>query len=393
MDQKIVPIAIAPASINQQSRMTLPEQMEIEKFALGDLGLLESDLEEFVRKHIGVLFEDESLLIVGQQPVNTQLGRADLIALNSEGNLVLIELKRDAQAMARRPEPFETQAIRYAASCATIRTQQDLVQKLFAPYITNHWAEFQGKGRDSVDVATLLLADFLSQTNATRTFNQHQSIVLIASSFDEQTLSGCGWLVQNGIDLRCIQLTVLKHNNQHFLNIEQLLPPPTIDEYLLPFVDPTASRPRTASAPTSSIAPTPRQATTLRVSDLVQHQRLHAGEQVVIKARNGTSTAVVRSDGLVDFNGQAVSYLTWAKQATGWQSVNIYDQVYVDRNGTLTLLGTLRNELAAELQSAAAATVSAGEAAVGATAMAQLFSDHDRTVTGDQVRVPNATDL
>lgn len=389
MDQKIVPVAIAQASTNQQSRMTLPEEMEIEKLALGDLGLLESDLEEFVRKHIGVLFEDESLLIVGQQPVNTQLGRADLIAINSEGNLVLIELKRDAQAMARRPEPFETQAIRYAASCATIRTQQDLVQKLFAPYISNHWSEFQGKGRNPTDVATLLLADFLSQTNATRTFNQHQSIVLIASSFDDQTLSGCGWLVQNGIDLRCIQLTVLKHNNQHFLNIEQLLPPPTIDEYLLPFVDPTAIRPRTATTPTSTTTPAQRHATTLRVSDLVHNQLLLPGEQVSIKTRNGISTAVVRADGLVDFNGQAVSYLSWGKQATGWTSVNIYDQVTVDRNGIPTLLGTLRDELAAQQQAAAAAPVSDGEDAT-ALATTTPLSDGNGYSTAKADTMPDA---
>jgi hypothetical protein len=35
------------------------------------------------------------LLIVGQQVINKEGGRSDLVAVDGEGNVVLIELKRD----------------------------------------------------------------------------------------------------------------------------------------------------------------------------------------------------------------------------------------------------------------------------------------------------------
>ncbi|WP_218017830.1 hypothetical protein [Alkalicoccus saliphilus] len=51
--------------------------------------------------------------------------RSDLTAVDANGNIVLIEIKRDRQDIAQRKEPFEFQAARYAASYATIKTKDD----------------------------------------------------------------------------------------------------------------------------------------------------------------------------------------------------------------------------------------------------------------------------
>src|SRR3712207_8835569 len=85
-----------------------------------------SDLEEFLRKNIEVIFEDETLLVVGKQVVNKENGRSDLTAVDENGNLVLIEVKRDVEDIRQRKESFEFQAIRYAASYAKIKTPDDL---------------------------------------------------------------------------------------------------------------------------------------------------------------------------------------------------------------------------------------------------------------------------
>src|SRR5947209_4450165 len=83
----------------------------------------EKDLEEFIRSNIGILFDDdESLLIIGQQVRDTTGKRNDLVAVDGNGNLVLIELKRYRADMMHRSEPLEIQAIRYAGSLASIRT-------------------------------------------------------------------------------------------------------------------------------------------------------------------------------------------------------------------------------------------------------------------------------
>jgi hypothetical protein len=147
----------------------------------------EADLEEFVRKDVDILFPDgeETLMVVGQQVRNKALGRSDLVALDGRGNIVLIEMKRDKDDIAARKEPFEFQAIRYAANYALIRTHQEVVQQLFVPYIERHRddPQFQpalASGLTASELATRKVREFLSRNAAQGTLNRYQRIVLIA---------------------------------------------------------------------------------------------------------------------------------------------------------------------------------------------------------------------
>lgn len=93
----------------------------IEPVTFSDLGMQESDIEELLRNNIEMIADEEkSMLIVGQQVRNVHYGRSDLIAFDNNGDIVLIEIKRDRKDIENRKESFEFQAIRYAASYATI---------------------------------------------------------------------------------------------------------------------------------------------------------------------------------------------------------------------------------------------------------------------------------
>lgn len=125
-----IPITITPTK-------DILAESGVERVDFESLGLTEAKIEEFLRKNIRLLFEDEddeTLLIVGQQVVNLKGARNDLVALDGNGNLVLVEIKRDASDMAARTEAMEFQAIRYAASLATITTADDLVERVFTPF-------------------------------------------------------------------------------------------------------------------------------------------------------------------------------------------------------------------------------------------------------------------
>lgn len=119
---------------------------EFEPTTFKKLGLKEADIEEFIRNSIEVLFisenaqeaSDESLLIVGQQVLNVQKGRSDLTAVDGNGHLTLIEIKRDVEDIGHRKEALEFQAIRYAASLATVKTPEQLVELVYAPYVEKH---------------------------------------------------------------------------------------------------------------------------------------------------------------------------------------------------------------------------------------------------------------
>ncbi|CDI50078.1 hypothetical protein [Clostridium tetani] len=83
------------------------EDIEIENTNFKSINLREEHIEEFLRKNIEVIFEDETLLVVGKQVVNKENGRSDLTAVDENGNLVLIEIKRDALDIIQRKEAFE----------------------------------------------------------------------------------------------------------------------------------------------------------------------------------------------------------------------------------------------------------------------------------------------
>lgn len=289
--------------------------------SLKDLGLTESDLEEFVRTHVDKLFpeDDETLLVVGQQARNTSGGRADLIAVDAGGKIVLIELKRDLGDMAVRRERFEFQAIRYAANYALIDSPEDLVDRLFAPYVERYRTEFTGSTElTSVDLATRRLRDFLEKNQAGQSFNSRQRIVLIASEFDPQTLSACAWLASNDIDIRCLRLQPHDLAGQTLLVVEQVIPPPALSDYFVSVVEAKGHAvPRLAQDKQA------RQALP-RMGQLMERGLVAAGDSIYIREHAERAATIVDAN-RVNSGGKELSFNAWGQAVTGWSAINIYE--------------------------------------------------------------------
>lgn len=321
--------------------MIIPVQLEaeitpdqVEELTFKALNIKEAALEEFVRKNVEVLFpgESETLLIVGQQARNKEGGRADLVAVDGGGNVVLIELKRDVKDIEARREPFESQAIRYAASYALIRTPQDLVRKLFAPYIKQHRHEYEMKQLTPSELASRLLADFL-KANQAQTFNQRQRIILIASSFDRQTLSACAWLAKNEIDIKCLRLSPIRYAEQFFFEVEQLVPARSLDQYLIEVAERPEGRKRRPAAEgqiTKESLP--------RMPELFEWGLVSPEDKVYIRGFESES-AEMKDQRHVTFQGQTIKYNDWGRKVTGWSGINIYEwAVHVPTGKTLDAL-------------------------------------------------------
>jgi len=118
---------------------------------------------------------------------------------------------------------FESQAIKYAASYAKIKTSDELVDKIFTSYIEKYKNEFELGNLIAYEKATRILNDFLEKNNAVKTFNSKQRIILIASSFDNQTLSAVAWLIANNVDIGCFELSPIKIMELCLLNKEEIL--------------------------------------------------------------------------------------------------------------------------------------------------------------------------
>lgn len=308
---------------------------DVENLTFASLSLVEADIEEFLRAHIHLLLDDDqerSLLIVGQQVRNQQNGRNDLVALDSRGNLVLIEIKRDAKDMAARSECLESQAIRYAASLATITDSDTLVEKLFARYIKRHANEFALGEFTPEEMGRRKVNEFLAQNGADMAFNKRQSIMLLSSSFDDQTLSAAAWLSDNGIDIECLSLNPVRiggANGQICLAVKRLVPLTKVADLLVGFPSPAG----TVAVGAEGEARRAR-ASLPKMKQLIEWGIVKIGQTLAIKSHPG-SEAQVRSANKVLWKGAEVTFNEWGTDVTGWSAIGIYQWAVDDQGRTL----------------------------------------------------------
>lgn len=294
------------------------EVTKIEEKTFSELHMKEEDLEKILRKNVDMVCDDdESLLLVGEQVENRVQARSDLTAVDQDGNLVLIELKRDKKDIEQRKEPLEFQAIRYAASCATIENTDALIRNVFAPYIEKHRAEFREDNLSAEEIARQRLSDFIDKNGIDiESFNAHQRIILVASEFDEQTLSASAWLLKNGIDITCYKMALSEIKGEMYINPVKLLPTGDCEEYYIGFKDRNDVGAQSGRQIVRRSLP--------NIKKLLEWGVVHAGD--TITARGKEEEAVLQADGTVIPQGQAApcSLQQWLKGVFGWAAVDTY---------------------------------------------------------------------
>ena len=296
---------------------------KLETINFSDLNWKESDIEELLRQNIDMLCDDEdSMLIIGQQVQDINHKRSDLTAIDTDGNIVLIEIKRDVQDILSRREPLEFQAIRYAASCATIKTPDELIQNIFAPYVEKHRSEFGEETLTSSELAKRILADFMKQNNITA-FNSKQRIILISSGFDSQTLSAVAWLNSNHVDISCFQLCPFKYGNDILVDLKRILPLTEYGDYFVDIADPSNPQKNGKKGGSKTTLP--------KIDDMLEWGVVRAGDIIIPKGRS--EEAVLLESGQIRTSQGEMSLQTWLKTIYGWQSVQTYAFAVLKRNG------------------------------------------------------------
>ena len=155
-----------------------------------DIGVTErDDLERWIAKDPGLL--GESLLVITSEfsRFDKSNRRLDILALDSNGSLVVVELKLDASRSLA-----DQQAIRYAAMCSTM-TMDDLVEAMAR-------SEGCAKEEAAEKVRSFLRVDDLPELKG------RPRIILAAGSIEDQELTSCVlWLRGFGVDISCVELT------------------------------------------------------------------------------------------------------------------------------------------------------------------------------------------
>ena len=189
------------------------------------------DIQEWVAANPGILGED--LLVIGKEfsGFDRTDERLDLLAVDADGKLVVIELKRDNSGT-----DAHWQAIKYA-SYLHRASANDIVRILAAHERQD--VGIRGRGQ----AVQHLGADDLNA------LNNDQRIILASHRFAPEVTSAALWLNEKapGEDLiTCIQL-VPYHDGQDgslYVQANTIIPVPGIEDYIIT-VDPSGkSRPR-----------------------------------------------------------------------------------------------------------------------------------------------------
>jgi hypothetical protein len=135
--------------------------------------------------------------------------RIDLLALDEEANLVVIELKRTDDGGS-----LDLQAVRYAALISAM-TFDDVVRA--------HEAYLRRRGLPGA--ATQRILSFLGASDPEQArISKVPRIILVSQDFSLEITTTVLWLVERGLDMKCVQLTPYRVHDQLFLSIRQVLP-------------------------------------------------------------------------------------------------------------------------------------------------------------------------
>ena len=185
-----------------------------------DLGLREpQDIEEWVAATPGILGED--LMIVSRQfrGFDRTRERPDLLAVDSDGKLVIVELKRDDSGA-----DVHWQAIKYA-SYFRRATASDVVAMC---------AEYMGI---TVEDAENQLLEHIDADDLT-TLNNDQRIVLVSHRFAPEVTSAVLWINEKTVGenlISCVTLTPYRDANADSLYVQAatIIPLPGVENYVV----------------------------------------------------------------------------------------------------------------------------------------------------------------
>jgi hypothetical protein len=188
------------------------------------LGLRErQDLQAYIFRNVEVLGED--LKVVAQEYGSWEDARRrlDLLALDRQGRLVVIELKRTNDG-----GHAELQALRYAAMISSM-TFDDVVDAYAATLSTPLGREVTGP---EVDAREDLLAYLDITDGEPPVLGEDVRIIVVARDFGRELTTAVLWL--NGferMDIRCIRLRPYDLDGRTLLDVEQVIPLKEAAEY------------------------------------------------------------------------------------------------------------------------------------------------------------------
>ena len=192
----------------------------LEEVTFSELGFREREnLQEWIC-HNPEMFGEELLIIQKEfDGFNETKERLDLLALDKDGNLVIIENKLDDSG-----RDVVWQSLKYASYCSNL-TKAQIIQ-IYQGYLNRYRS-----GEDAEEN----IQEFLEKEMEEIILNSgnRQKIYFVAAKFRKEVTSTVLWLLGYGIHMHCYKVTPYKSGSDLFLNVEQIIPTPEAEDFMI----------------------------------------------------------------------------------------------------------------------------------------------------------------
>lgn len=196
------------------------EAVSLERRTFHELGFKErKHLQEWICKNTEML--GESLLIIQKEfsGFDDTNERLDLLALDENGDLVIIENKLDDSG-----KDVTWQALKYVSYCSGLSKAD--IKEIFQRYLNT---------QNITESAESILTDFygVEDFNEVELNKGDQRMILIAASFRKEVTSTVMWLLEHNIKIKCIKVTPFTLGDNVLIDTEQIIPVKDTEEYII----------------------------------------------------------------------------------------------------------------------------------------------------------------
>lgn len=182
------------------------------------------DIQEWVESNPNILGEE--LLIISKDLTffNDTKERPDLIALDCNGNIVIIELKRDDSGLN-----IEWQAIKYASYLSKFKVSDIL--NLYEKYISKYFKTEES----NQEMLKQKILEFIDEETLDE-LNNNQRLILVSHRFAKEVISAVNWLIEKyNMDIKCVQLLPFfdKDKESYYIHSNTILPVTGIEDVII----------------------------------------------------------------------------------------------------------------------------------------------------------------
>jgi hypothetical protein len=200
---------------------------KLERTSFSEVGFREREhLQEWLATMPDALCEamsegEDGLLIIQKEfdGFDGTRERLDLLALDRNGQLVIIENKLDDSG-----RDVVWQALKYAAYCSSLKKAE--IVGIFQQYLDR-----QGGGDAAGLICEFLGEDTLDEVVLNDGTNQR--VVFIAANFRREVTATVLWLREHQIDARCVKVVPYRFGEEIFVDLQQVIPTPEAADYMI----------------------------------------------------------------------------------------------------------------------------------------------------------------